>query len=235
MKSTGIGVSSPSGSRPVPKRSMREAEAERLAALAIRDRPADAAWRPPRPPGRHAAGLDAERLELAAEPGAEVGSMTLSRDRRTNMQCRLAAGAERQRRADDPAVDVLHQVVALGGGHELRGQHFLPCCRACAPARRTCCGSSPSRLAIGCWTSRKRFSISADLMCAHPDAVRMSCTAACGFSVCSSEWTWLPPSSWPRRAAPIGVGRGVVAVGDAARRSGRGRRCGGRQRLVHRR
>ena len=56
--------------------------------------------------------------------------------------------------------------------HELRGQHLLALLdRACAPARRTCLWSSPCRLAIGCCTRRKRFSISAALMCLHPDLV----------------------------------------------------------------
>ena len=51
-------------------------------------------------------------------------------------------------------------------GDELRRQHFLALCRrACAPAGRTSPRSSPIRLAIGCCTRRKRFSISAALMC----------------------------------------------------------------------
>ena len=38
---------------------------------------------------------------------------------------RLAVRGERHRGADDPAVDVLHQVVALGGGDEFRRQHLI--------------------------------------------------------------------------------------------------------------
>ncbi len=52
-------------------------------------------------------------------------SSTLSRDRRTNSAAGLRLRGERQRCADHPAIDVLEQVVALGRGHEFRGQHFL--------------------------------------------------------------------------------------------------------------
>ena len=52
-------------------------------------------------------------------------SRTESFDRRTNKLLHRAAGAERHRGADDPAIDVLHQIVALGGGHELGGQQLL--------------------------------------------------------------------------------------------------------------
>ena len=56
---------------------------------------------------------------------AKPVSSTLSRDRRTNRQPGFALRRERQRCADHPAIDVLEQVVAFGGGHEFRGQHFL--------------------------------------------------------------------------------------------------------------
>ena len=126
MKSTGRCASSRRGSRPGAEMLEREAEAVaaqaggevgRVGEILRRDLLADLE--------HDALRLDARRLQLVLQPRQQrlVAHRILRQAH--EQQVDLAAGAERHRCADDPAVDVLHQVVALGGRHELRRQHFL--------------------------------------------------------------------------------------------------------------
>ena len=61
------------------------------------------------------------RLEPLGEAGVEHAVARQAHEQRAGLRLR----GERQRSADHPAIDVLEQVIALGGGHEFRGQHFL--------------------------------------------------------------------------------------------------------------
>ena len=63
--------------------------------------------------------------ELGLEPlGEAIVEHAVAREA-DEEATRLAFGGKRQRCPHHPAVDVLQQVVALGRGHELRGQDFL--------------------------------------------------------------------------------------------------------------
>ena len=69
--------------------------------------------------------FDLERFQLGVEPADQaLVEYRVLRYAHENAG-RLAVGGKRHRGADHPAVDVLHQIVALGGGDELRGQHLV--------------------------------------------------------------------------------------------------------------
>ncbi len=69
--------------------------------------------------------LGAAGAQVIVEPVDEAGiARGLAREAH-EQALRLLLRGERQRGADHPAVDVLQQVVAPGGRHELRRQHFL--------------------------------------------------------------------------------------------------------------
>ena len=71
----------------------------------------------------------------------------------------IALCHERQRRADDQS-DVFSRSLRSAAG--MNSEAALPPCRSIwHQPGPDICGSSPCKLAIGCWTSRKRFSTSA--------------------------------------------------------------------------
>ena len=126
MKSSGTAVSSLQGSRPEPKRSsaMRKpiflsAPSCAAAAFMYCSAMLSVIWKQMR------SGSCVPIGELGLEPlGEAVVEHAVARQAH-EQAARLRLRGERQRRAHHPAIDVLEQVVALGRGHELRGQHFL--------------------------------------------------------------------------------------------------------------
>jgi hypothetical protein len=69
--------------------------------------------------------LGAARAHVIVEPVYECSVPRRFFGEAHEQAARLALRSERQRGADDPAIYVLQQVVALGGCHEFRRQHFL--------------------------------------------------------------------------------------------------------------
>ena len=75
------------------------------------------------------------------------------------------AGREFRRGTDHPAIDLPDQVIAVRGGMNSEGRTSLPCGSTMRSNRSNILLSVPVRLAMGCCTSRKRFSASAAWMC----------------------------------------------------------------------
>ena len=126
MKSMGRCASRRCGSRPVPKCSMakrKPALRRPLASSVVSARYSVAIcsliWNARR------LGFDARGFELVRQPLQQrLVAHRIFRQAHEQLFHR-AAGAERHRRADHPAIDVFHQVVAFGGGHEFGGQQFF--------------------------------------------------------------------------------------------------------------
>ena len=159
-----------------------------------------------------------EALSCCSSQVASVSSRSESRDSRTNTLCGLRAAQKLIAAPTTQRSMFFMRSVRDAAVRNSDGSTSWPRSSSMRTTRSNMDRSSPTRLAIGCCTRRKRFAIRADLIwCAQ---VRSASASVLDSSLSSWRSVRFPPAAAAARCERIatlrGPGRGLFAAQSAA-------------------